>query len=774
MWAYEKGVLSMPDFSGMLTNDYKTIRTREEVEDPKTGERENVVYIQEYIGYDTETSSWRVDPSCGKIYSQNFIEHMTKELREEMHSRTVPRACVYAWMIAIRGKAVLVRSWEEFMLCVGMLCDHYNTAINRRLVIYVHNLPYEFQFMAWRFEWHDVFSVGDRSVIRAITKSGIEFRDSLILSKMPLEKVAEQLTETYGIKIEKLVGELDYQKIRHTKTPLSEQEKEYCGNDVKILTIYIYIKCKEDGDITKIPMTDTGYVRQDTREMCLRVPADKARPVVNPKTGKTRYDYVNRDFVSTIRALTLTVDDYNQCKRAFAGGDTHANPYYVDVTLHDVHSNDETSAYPTMQLAKKYPMSALSLEPSIQTIEDVRRWRDAGYWVQYDVMMWDVMSCFKWHQTISESKCRIPDAAARVIDNGRIVSCQYLETTMTAVDDILFPYFYKCRKIRIKNARVARMDYLPREIIEAILKFYQGKCTLKGVESKVVEYTKLKGELNSEYGMMVMDIVRQLCAYKNGKGWEFENVQCQSVETVEATLEKYNKSKRRFTYYPHGVAVTAWARHSLRLAILELGPDFVYCDTDSVKYLNFEKHQAFFATYNKMITDEVNACLDNYGIDRALACPVNEVSGESQPIGVWDYEGRYRTFKTLGAKRYLVEKVDKKASKEAGETVWKLEATVAGCNKKKLSSYLDSFENPFEVFDIGTLVPHRACGRMISTYIDPVVNDDGSVCGYGGMIEDYLGNVAPWAELSFVSLEPSDYLLSRSDDFEAFLQDITD
>ena len=53
---------------------------------------------------------------------------------------------------------------------------------NRRLVVYVHNLSYEFQFMRKHFTWKSVFSIDSRKPIYAVTDFGIEFRCSYILS----------------------------------------------------------------------------------------------------------------------------------------------------------------------------------------------------------------------------------------------------------------------------------------------------------------------------------------------------------------------------------------------------------------------------------------------------------------------------------------------------------------------------------------------------------------------------------------------------------------
>ena len=169
--------------------------------------------------------------------------------------------------------------------------------INKRVVIYVHNLSFEFQFMRKWFKWNDVFSIKERTPIYAVT-NGVEYRCSYILSGYSLEKIGQDINNP---QLKKLVGYLDYDKIRHTKTPLTWKEKLYCVNDVRVLTAYIHKKICEDGGIQKIPYTKTGYVRRFCRNECYY------------RTGKKSvkfWDYISK----------LTINDsaeYKQLKRAW-------------------------------------------------------------------------------------------------------------------------------------------------------------------------------------------------------------------------------------------------------------------------------------------------------------------------------------------------------------------------------------------------------------------------------------------------------------------------
>src|SRR6185437_6303984 len=121
-------------------------------------------------------------------------------------------AFMYIWMIGI-GKDQPVyygRTWEQFITCHNLITNVLKTNKNKRLVVYIHNMAYEFQFMKRLFKWESVFSVGERTPIKALTTTGIEFRDSYILSGMSLADVANNLSDT---SLSKMTGDLDYEKV---------------------------------------------------------------------------------------------------------------------------------------------------------------------------------------------------------------------------------------------------------------------------------------------------------------------------------------------------------------------------------------------------------------------------------------------------------------------------------------------------------------------------------------------------------------------------------
>lgn len=175
------------------------------------------------------------------------------------------RAIMYEWTFGICDQVTCGRTWDEFRVLMQAISVIMKLSQKRRLLCYVHNLPYEFQFIRKRLDWSKVFLLDDLKPVYAISTLGIEFRCSLKLSGKSLANTAKDLTHHT---VEKMVGDLDYSLIRTPLTPLSEKELKYCENDVRVVLAYIAEKIEQDGDITRIPLTNTGYVRRYCRERC--------------------------------------------------------------------------------------------------------------------------------------------------------------------------------------------------------------------------------------------------------------------------------------------------------------------------------------------------------------------------------------------------------------------------------------------------------------------------------------------------------------------------
>lgn len=626
---------------------------------------------------------------------------------------------MYIWMFGICGISIYGRTWEELLETINKTKEVLGVTWYKRLVCYVQNLGFEFQFMRKYFNWDEVFCNNERSPIYAVTRDGLEFRCSYILTGVRLEKVGEELLK---YKCKKMVGDLDYSLVRTYKTPMSETELGYCINDIRVVMCKIQECIEAEGNIAHIPMTKTGYVRRDVK-----------KAVFGDKKVK-----------EMVQKLNLTTEEYKMARAAFQGGFTHANAYYSGRTQEDVVSYDFTSSYPSVMIAEKFPMTngkKVEVESYEQFMELIRTKCCLFEIVMTDVQLKDGAG----DAPISSSKCVC--RGDKVVDNGRIREAKELFTTITEQDFLTYRKFYTF-DFEIGTMYVYEKDYLPKPIVMAILKYYNGKTTLKDVLGKEEEYMLAKSCLNSIYGMMVMDIVRDEIVYDDSTDtWEPAH-----KANVEESIEQYNNSKSRFTWYLWGVWITAYARRNLFTGIYECGAeDYIYSDTDSIKIMNATTHDDYIAEYNRQVTDKLQACLDHYGLNPEAIEPLT-VEGVKKPLGVWDFDGHYRRFKTLGAKRYMVEKDD-----------GSIKTTIAGVGKKAGAEYFKSKEDPFKAFENGAKISADKTGKLTHKYIDERGEFD---------IIDYRGEEAHIVVESGIYLEGASFTLGLSSDYENLIKEL--
>ena len=64
-------------------------------------------------------------------------------------------AFMYIWQFAFENVIVYGRTWEEYQHFVSKLVEILQLNEHKRLIVYVHNLGYEFQFMRKYFEWSE-------------------------------------------------------------------------------------------------------------------------------------------------------------------------------------------------------------------------------------------------------------------------------------------------------------------------------------------------------------------------------------------------------------------------------------------------------------------------------------------------------------------------------------------------------------------------------------------------------------------------------------------
>lgn len=674
--------------------------------------------------FDIETTSFYRDLD-GKIYDYANKEKLTEKQQKELEKIGL----MYIWQFGINGYVIIGRTFDELKELLNTIKNILHLNNKKRLIIYVHNLSFEFQFLCKEFDFENVFATDLRRVLYCEI-DGYIFKCSYFLSGYSLDLVAKNLQK---YKIKKLVGSLDYSKLRHTKTPLTAEEINYCVNDVKIIMLYIKEYIENVNLLHNIPLTKTGAVRQYCRKNCFWV---------NTENYKGR----NYRYKNTLKNLLISdLNEFNLMQRAFAGGFTHANANFTNEIVKNVSSFDFTSSYPAVMISEKYPLSS-GKKIIVENLTEFEKYRNKFLCI-FDVEFNNIFSRETYDNYISVSKCYVKENFAE--NNGRLICAKKVCLSITNIDFDVIENCYKWENLRIGNFYIYQKNYLPTEFVKCILQLYKQKTELKGVDGMEREYLNSKEMLNSCYGMSVTNPLRNEFIFSRETLDLWNEKKLTDSEKIKM-LADYNLNENRFLFYLWGVFVTAYARKNLWSAIFNINYDYVYSDTDSIKFINLEKHKQYFETYNKLIKIKLQTACKYHNLDFELCEPTTK-NGIKKLIGVWDFEGTYELFKTLGAKRYMIKENN---ALNIDGVKYNYSLTVSGVNKKYAIPYLlkeYGENNIFKAFDNNLIIPSNATGKNLLTYIDYEIK---------GKLTDYLNNECEFITKSGIHLEPTEYTLN--------------
>lgn len=607
----------------------------------------------------------------------------------------IDQACMYIWQLQIDELGTIIgRTWDEYRQLLARVCDLLGE--NESIVFYVHNLSFEFQFLRgiYPFQPDEVFCMDSRKILYcSMFGEKIVYRCSYIHSNMSLA----EYTKKMGVEHVKLSGaDFDYRETRYPWTPLTDEQIAYCIHDVRGLVEALKKEMEVDGDtLITIPLTSTGYVRRD---------------------AKRAMKQVSHTLVPSILPDEKT---FVLLREAFRGGNTHANRYYAGRIITDVASADRSSSYPDTQVNCEFPMSRFYYKGEA-TMKELDRYINVlDKAVVMRVALWGVRlrDPYWGAPYLARDKCR--KIIEPTYDNGRILECKYCETTITDVDLRILLDEYDFDNFKAFDVAFARYGKLPRPLVEETINYYRKKTELKNVEGQEIYYMKSKNKLNSIYGMMAQNPAKETILFK-------DNDYIKDDVPLSERLKEANR--RAFLAYQWGCWVTAWARYRLEEGIKLAGDNFVYCDTDCVKYVQ----EIDWNPYNaKRIKDSI-----------ANGAYADDPAGDRHYMGVYEQEKTDQRFKTMGAKKYAFE--------QDGKTY----ITVAGVNKRLGGKELERFGG-LDAFNEGFIF--REAGGMESVYNDEpygYVNIDGH--------ELYVG--------TNVLLRDSTYSLGITDEYRRILE----
>lgn len=572
---------------------------------------------------------------------------------------------MYIWMLGINGVCVAGTEWSELLELLERIKAILKPKDNDRVIIWVHNLGYEWSFTKrlWTYN-DDYFFMAPREPVYFTHDSFFQFRDSYAMCRTTLAKLAKEYCKT-----QKAVGDLDYDKLRNKTDAMhmTPEEYGYCINDVVILTEYAEYYWKSYLKRHYCPVTGSSVLRAEIQA------------------------YMSEEDRAHVRwAFPETPEEYQYfMSDVYTGGYVHSNNLYSGELLQDVSmcGIDFTSAYPAWMLEKYFPDKFVPFEDiTWEELKEIAKTRC-------------VIATFEFfglhnktaHSIISASKCYnsseiIKDPIHNICDNGRILYARHVKIAGCELDALNWELFYDWTAVRITRVYIAERVKMPSYIINPMLKYYAKKAVLKAAG---LSYYYEKTMCNSFYGVLCTKAVI-LKTVLNSDG--------STADVPDFDFAKFRK--KAFLLPQLGIYVSAWCRHMLLTMVAELeraGYPVIYCDTDSIKAINWdERADQIIHRYNVRNKAAAQRALEYYHHKPdGIVC-----DAEGETIGDFDMEFRgLEKFKTLGAKRY------------AFTYKGKFKSTIAGLPKGKLLEYwqfthkVNGARDPYDLFVDGMCIP---------------------------------------------------------------------
>lgn len=673
-------------------------------------------------------------------------------------------AFVYVWMFYLEHLDTMItgRTIEEYIDFAREISAH----MNGTMLTYCHNYSFDWQFQTGKYKFIDaddmpeVFAVKPRKILYA-TMFKLEHRCSMLLSNLSLNSYTKEMR----VEHRKLSGaEFDYSKVRYPWTVIGDKpergkqhsEWEYCTNDVVGLAEAVKKEIELSGkDLYHFPLTSTGFVRQDLRQAVRHISGNLFKSL--------QPDY----------AL------YKLLRRAFRGGDTHANRIIAGEVQPAGYSYDRSSSYPDVLCNHMYPMSPFKKceKLDFESIwERHKIYRRAlilrvvfvNIRLRYENWGFPYIPADKDHSDLPKKKPVLDKNGKHVrdkngeylyedpvlYDNGRVMESPWVRIVITDVDLDIILKEYEWDDMIIEEAYESRYGYLPPSLIDVVRYYYSMKTSLKGDEEQAVFYAKMKARLNAIFGCMAQDIIKFDLEYNaNTHDWDEKLYDRKKKQYVDATEEEVYEAKiaRAWLPYQFGVWTTCLARRELHRGlwnVMDQGGMPLYCDTDSVKYLG-----------ENVKWDKLNESLKESSLkNHAFA---DDINGVRHYMGVWEKEGHaehsFERFATLGAKKYGYEELNIK------EGTYALKFTIAAVDKRKGAAEM------FKYYGWKSLDYFASCRKFHNEFVFReaggtalIYNDDDDI---DLEIDGHKLHIGP-----NVVIKDDTYRLSLQGDYSALLQ----
>lgn len=391
---------------------------------------------------------------------------------------------------------------------------------------------------------------------------------------------------------------------------------------------------------------------------------------------KTQASQSFHNFEQTFKAwkwrfpgLSEEVDQ--QIRTAYWGGISYVQPIHAGKDVSNIRAYDINSSYPHKASDRKLPYG----EPIAQYGQGIHP-DNSKFWIAEALVQFKLKD---YHLPCIPAKSLIE---GRPFDIGKWVDDSHgiVKIVLSSIDFQTALQSYEIEVISW-NWSIHWKQRLHKEVAKFVYKNNDDKEHYRNLANSETDpdtrnqyltiANRAKIDNNSFYGKFGEEII------KYSKNPEQDNEKGVKWSVGDPDIQTLYKRK----FLPVAIAITAYGRQQLVEFANLLGKDFLYCDTDSVYYLQGgEKH-----------------------VKSALKSGKIEV--DSTKLGAWSHDGDYSKGRFLRAKCYMVLNSYKN-----------IETTIAGLPSDKNTGQFSKTRSclDWSNFQIGTVIPPNQSNKLAS------------------------------------------------------------
>lgn len=639
------------------------------------------------IAFDTEATSIHDERGTyAVLYSWQGLELTGKP--DDVYPETID-ACTHRY----EGRdCESLYEWLDSLLLSGELVK-----------IAVHNLSYDYMYLRkWLLKVSEVIEVS------LVCKSSTRILSVVIgKRKSPLMIIFDTLS-IFGYSLRQLgenlgypKGDIDYHLEISPNTKLGDDHIYYNNRDTEILMVGICRSLLTRDGITletlgDTILTKTSIVRlQDRQSKRIGGVHVTKRRTIYDEDRQTVKSHVIRDLETYLRWSSYSSTIRTPIHGCYAGGVNISNANMLGTVIHDVHSIDLKSAYPAIMVSYMIPTNPVKIENLEAYSYLLRRCAPnpmdviigkAPFWlgtVEFEGLRIDD----KWRDMVGDVSVTESMILQHMQENvnprytdGYFQGGEKIALTLSSsiFFELCLQYDFECARfieleLYMGHERPTRYSLLrvlhhfrekswakhpsPETADEAYrngyISFDEHETIKRGdyTEAWMRDFTlRHKGNLNSLYGIMVTDQVRN--------SWYLGD------HAFPASTSKdlpENQSRDSWMWREAGVLIAVYNRYKLLYCVRKLidnGRQVVYCDTDSIKFTGDPDIKPLLSSLDSAIE------MRNMQVMGSLIDGLNAKAGENvyepfptdiddfRDLGKFDYEGTYQDFFTTGHKKY--------------------------------------------------------------------------------------------------------------------------